>query len=104
MRQVGGVRFLRQHIVGNFILDFHAPSIKLAIELDGGQHYEAAAAEYNARRSEWLASQGIFVLRYTNLDVSQRLDDVLGDIERTVLRLQAHPPAAAWRPPSDGRG
>ncbi len=104
LRQVGGVRFLRQRVVGNFILDFYAPSVRLAVELDGGQHFEADAAACDAMRSRWLGARGIEVLRYTNLDVSQRMDNVLDDISRTVSKLLAHPPGAARRPPSPGRG
>lgn len=83
---------------------FYAPSIRLAIELDGGQHYELDAREHDDARSRWLASCGVEVLRYTNLDVSRRIDDVRDDILRTVARLGAHPPAAARRPPSCGSG
>ena len=98
LRQIDGVRFLRQYVAGGCILDFYAPSIHLAIELDGGQHYEPGARAHDAVRSRWLASRGIEVLRYTNLDVSRRLDDVLDDIMRAVTCLKAHPPAASRRP------
>ncbi len=104
LRQIDGVRFLRQYVMGGCILDFYAPSIRLAIELDGGQHYEASACEHDDARSRWLASRGVEVLRYTNLDVSQRMNDVLDDIVRIVGRLKAHPPDASRRPPSSGRG
>jgi very-short-patch-repair endonuclease len=104
LRQVGGVRFLRQYVMGNCILDFYAPSIRLAIELDGGQHYEAEALKRDDARSCWLASRGVEVLRYTNLEVSRRMDDVLDDILRAVARLKAHLPDAARRPPSFRRG
>ena len=89
MRQVCGVRFLRQCVIGSFIIDFYAPSIRLAIELDGGQHYETVAQHYDEMRTGWLTGQRVTVLRYTNLDVSRRLDDVLDDVERAVCRLQA---------------
>ena len=88
MRQIGGVRFLRQRVIGDFIVDFYAPSVRLAVELDGGQHYEPGRIRYDANRTAWFEAQGITVLRYTNLEVSRRLDDVLGDIERTVTRLK----------------
>ena len=105
LRQIGGVRFLRQYAMGGCILDFYVPSIRLAIELDGGQHYEPETREHDETRSRWLASRGIEVLRYTNLDVSRRMDDVLDDIMRAVMRLRrAHPPAASRRPPSFRRG
>ena len=104
LRQIGGVRFLRQYVVGGCILDFYAPSIRLAIELDGGQHYELAERKHDETRSRWLASRGIEVLRYSNLDMSQRINDVLDDIVRIVGRLKAHPPDASRRPPSFRRG
>jgi very-short-patch-repair endonuclease len=104
LRQMNGVRFLRQYVVGGCILDFYAPSIRLAVELDGGQHYAPDHAESDTARTEWLATRGIRVLRYTNLDVGRMLADVLDDISRVVARLQAHPPAAAQRPPSSRRG
>ena len=34
-----GVKFLRQRPILNFIVDFFAPEIKLAVEIDGSQHY-----------------------------------------------------------------
>jgi very-short-patch-repair endonuclease len=104
-RQLCGVRFLRQYTVGNYIVDFCAPSLKLAIELDGGQHCEPASVEYDKARGQWLAAQGIVVLRYTNLDVMRRINDVLASIQHEVVRLrELHPPAAARRPPSFRRG
>lgn len=84
LRQIKGVRFLRQYVIGGCVLDFYAPSIRLAIELDGGQHYEPAALEHDESRTRWLSSLGITVLRYTNLEVSRQLGDVLDDILRAV--------------------
>ncbi|TAN06911.1 MAG: endonuclease domain-containing protein [Rhodanobacteraceae bacterium] len=104
LRRVCGVRFLRQYVIGHYILDFYAPSTRLAVELDGGQHYESDVIAHDATRRRWFAARGIEVLRYTNLDVSRRIDDVLIDIERAVARLRQHPPAASRRPPSFRRG
>lgn len=46
-RKLHGLRFRRQHPVGQFILDFFCPDYKLAIKLDGSVHdgqvdYDAA--------------------------------------------------------------
>ena len=38
-RQIDGVRFRRQFSVGEYILDFYCPELKLGIELDGQGHY-----------------------------------------------------------------
>lgn len=111
MRNVRSVRFLRQRVIGPFIVDFYAPSLRLAIELDGGQHYQPHAQRYDEHRTAWLRARKITVLRYTNLEIAHNLDDVLSDIERAVATLQpasaqvrAHPPGAPHRPPSCGRG
>jgi very-short-patch-repair endonuclease len=98
LRNMAGVRFLRQHVIGDYIIDFYAPSLRLAIELDGGQHYDPDKVRYDERRTARLTVQDVAVLRYTNLDVSQRLEDVLSDIERVVSRLKDHPPAAPPMP------
>ena len=34
------VRFLRQKVIDNYIVDFYCHSARLIIELDGSQHYE----------------------------------------------------------------
>ncbi len=74
------VTFHRQKTIDIYIVDFCCPSAKLVIELDGGQHYEAAAAKKDAQRDRRLAELGFLVLRYTNLDISNNFDGVCQDI------------------------
>ena len=59
----------RQKVVGKYILDFYIASSKLAIELDGSQHYSVAGAYNDSKRAEYLSKLGITVLRFSNLDV-----------------------------------
>lgn len=66
----------KQKIVGNYILDFYCEKAKLAIELDGSQHYEEAGQEYDQQRTEYLESLGIRVLRFSNLDVTKNFRGV----------------------------
>jgi very-short-patch-repair endonuclease len=79
-RQVLGIKFLRQKPFGNYILDFYAPQIKIAIELDGSQHYEEANSNYDYQRDSSLARNGIATLRYSNNDINFNLESVLEDI------------------------
>ena len=65
------INFSRQYRIDNYIVDFYAPSIKLAIELDGGQHYEEDGMEYDRRRTKRLNDLGVTVLRFTNPDVDR---------------------------------
>ena len=78
-------RFRRQVTCGNYILDFYCAVAKLAIELDGSQHYETAGQQYDQRRTAYLNSVGIHVLRFSNLDVLQNLNGVCQMIDMTVL-------------------
>ncbi len=85
-RQFHGYKFLRQKPIGPYIADFYCAELKLVVEIDGDSHAEQEA--YDAERSAYLARQGICVLRYTNIDVSQQLegihDDLSNHLERTT--------------------
>ena len=73
-RQLMGYRFRRQYGVGPYVLDFYCPELKLAIEVDGDSHFEAR--EYDRKRQRYIESLGIRVLRFTNREVFERLDDL----------------------------
>jgi very-short-patch-repair endonuclease len=73
-----GVRFRRQVVLGRFIVDFYAPSLKLVVEVDGGIHETQIVAD--ARRDAWLASQGIAVVRVTVESVERELQLALRDL------------------------
>ena len=77
-------RFRRQVTFGNYILDFYCAAAKLAVELDGSQHYEPAEQIYDERRTTYLNSLGIYVLRFSNLDVMNNLRGVCQQIDLTM--------------------
>jgi len=79
-------RFRRQVAFGNYILDFYCASARLAVELDGSQHYEPKGQWYDTQRSAYLNSLGIYVLRFSNLDVLQNLDGVCRMIDLVVSK------------------
>jgi len=84
-KQILNQRFLRQYGVKNYVLDFYCPAIRLAIELDGGQHAENKIAD--DARTKVLNFQNIIVLRFWNNDVFQNTDGVLQSIFETVQKL-----------------
>lgn len=63
-----GMHFRRQAPIGIYIADFAWHAGKIVVELDGSQHAEARAS-YDARRTDWLQSQGYRVLRFWNSGV-----------------------------------
>ena len=79
-------RFRRQVTCGNYILDFYCAAAKLAVELDGSQHYDADGLLYDQRRTAFLNSVGIHVLRFSNLDVLQNLSGVCQTIDMAVMQ------------------
>jgi very-short-patch-repair endonuclease len=85
--QMDGASFRRQHPAGNYILDFYCSALRLAIELDGGQH--ATAVGRDRARDEWLSQQGVTVLRFWNSDVTANLSGVLEVIAAKVAELKA---------------
>ncbi len=77
-------RFRRQVVIGKCIIDFYCSSAKLAVELDGGQHYEESALIRDNERTQWLKKNGILVLRFLNSDVRNNLSDVCATIDTVV--------------------
>ena len=86
-------KFRRQHPIGDRIADFACPAAKLAIELDGGQHAERAAAD--DRRTAELAGHGYRVIRFWNGDVIDNLDGVLEMIRQALRGSPTSPDLSA---------
>ena len=101
--RLDGLGFRRQHAAGPYTLDFFCPEIRLAIELDGGQHGEEPQQRSDHERTAWLRSRGVTVLRFWNNDVTQNLRGVLERIKTTAEELRirdmspTRPPALRWR-------
>ncbi len=77
-----GHKFLRQHIIGDYIVDFVCRDEGLVIEVDGAYHSEPRQAEDDAIREKWLESQGFHVVRFSNEEVLMNIDSVIEEIEK----------------------
>ena len=69
-----GIKFRRQHIIGNYITDFVCVSKKLIIELDGYHHLDIS--EDDKVRTDFLAAKGYTVLRFWNNEIINNLDAI----------------------------
>ena len=78
------LRFRRQYIIGNYIVDFYCHQAKLVVELDGSQHCQPGEIEYDQKRTDYLQSLGLQVLRFSNLDVLRNFDGVCQVIDMTA--------------------
>ena len=65
------IQFRRQYVIGEYIVDFYCHKAKLVIELDGSGHYEPEKQQKDKARTEYLESLGLFVLRFTNLEIKR---------------------------------
>ena len=65
-RQLNNLKFFRQYSFGAYILDFYCPEIRLAIELDGGQHLNEENQVYDKERTLYLEANRVRVLRFWN--------------------------------------
>lgn len=73
-------QFYRQKPIENFIVDFYAPTVKIVIEVDGGQHFEVGHEIKDRERDEKLESLGLTVLRFDNAAINTNLDGVLEQV------------------------
>lgn len=82
-------RFLRQRPVEGYVLDFYCAKARLAVELDGSQHYQEAGERHDQLRDSRLGQRGIQVLRFSNLDVNRNFQGVCEKIHWEVARRLA---------------
>ena len=82
-----GMNWYRQHVIGRYIVDFYCAKAQMVIELDGAQHYEGNAPDYDAKRDQYLSSLGLYVLRITNYDLNKNFDRVCEIIRNYIDSL-----------------
>ena len=83
-RRLGGVKFRRQQPIGPYFVDFVSFDAMLVVELDGSQHGEEAARRKDERRTAYLNSRGLHVIRFWNHEINQNMRGVLEAIERAL--------------------
>ena len=75
------VKFNRQHVIGDYIVDFVCIEKSLVIEVDGGYHFEYEQIAKDEFRTEKLNKMGFNVIRFSN-------EEVLGDISGVINRIK----------------
>lgn len=80
-----GVKFRRQHSIGEYIADFYCTKLKLVIEIDGGSHFNDEAIEYDSIRTNFFKSLGIEVIRFNNDEVMTNIEGVFEIIQKILV-------------------
>lgn len=76
-----GFKFFRQYGIGEYIVDFYCPKLKLVIELDGKIHFDKPHKKYDKIRDEFMQNLNILVIRFKN-------EEVIGDINIVFKKLE----------------
>jgi len=84
-RKLGGYKFLRQHPIGGYIVDFYCHAKRLIVEIDGGIHNRKDIREKDEYRQKFLENNEYKMIRCTNSEVKESLEGVL---ERLLKKLK----------------
>ncbi len=87
-----GIKFRKQHPIGDFVLDFYCAAKRIAIEIDGIAHDMCGRPARDFSRDNWLKGEGIHVLRIPASDV---LNDANASAEAVVAYCLDRPPPSA---------
>ena len=80
-KRINGFQFLRQKPIGNFIIDFYCPKLRLAIEIDGDSHGFDEAIQRDKFKEKYLSKRGIHLIRY---DDNELKSNIQGTIEHLI--------------------
>ena len=78
------IRFLRQKVIDNYIVDFYCHEARLVIELDGSQHYEDDGLLRDKIRTERIEGSNLTVIRIPNNAVTTNFRGVCEYIDSVV--------------------
>ena len=95
------VKFRRQHIVDEFIVDFICVSKGLIIEVDGKYHNTKEQQEADNLRIDILQELGYKVIRFTNEEVVGNIEEVIKKITKELHNSDNPLPSGGlgWAPP-----
>ncbi len=79
-----GVKFFRQYVIADFIVDFVSLQARLIIEVDGAYHSELEQQEHDQGRSARLDRLGFKVIRFSNEDIFNSIDSVITIIKANL--------------------
>ena len=88
-RQVLDYQFNRQKTLGDYIVDFYCRQLQLVIEIDGGSHHFEEIMVKDVERQRILEDLGMHFLRFSEMDVRKKMDEVLMKIEGTIKNLES---------------
>jgi type I restriction-modification system DNA methylase subunit len=83
-RRFLGLKFRRQHQIGDYVVDFYCDEKKLVVEFDGPVHANARRHRIDHKRDAYLLSAGMTVLRIPNQRLLDETEAVLNEIAQAM--------------------
>ena len=83
-KKLKGLKFRRQHKIGNYVADFCCLGKKLVIELDGRHHEEEKYKIQDEKKQRFIENQGYKVLRFWNDEIEDNFENVIDKILKNV--------------------
>lgn len=80
------VRFLRQKVIDNYIVDFYCHDARLVIELDGSQHYSESGMLKDKIRTERIEERDLTVVRIPNNEIDKNFNGVCEYIDLLITK------------------
>lgn len=102
-KQMMGFNFSRQRPIDEYIVDFYCRDLMLAIEIDGESHHHTETQRNDLDRQKRLESLGVRFLRFDDVAVKKKIDDVLTTIQYWIEEHQDNlvgrepTPTPPWR-------
>ena len=82
--RLDGLKFKRQVMIGEYIVDFCCNERKLVIELDGGHHNDQKSLLHDDGRTAYIEKYGYLVLRFWNNEIDKNMNGVLLIIKQAL--------------------
>lgn len=82
------IKFQRQKAIGEYIVDFYCPSLKIAIEVDGNQHYSKQGFENDKFRTKEIGKQGVQVIRITNQQIDNNFNWICEYLDTEIQKIK----------------
>lgn len=87
------VRFLRQKVIDDYIVDFYCNRVRLAIELDGSQHYSDIGLLKDKIRTSKIEKRNLIVMRIPNNEINRNFEGVCQYID-VYVKERLNPPVS----------
>ena len=84
-KQFYNYKFLRQYVIGGYIVDFICREEKIIVEIDGGEHNQNENIKYDKNRNKYLENLGYKVVRFWNNEIDDNIEGVYRKLQEIFM-------------------